>query len=109
MEDKKKKRKRLSSIVVDGGKYMTNLTEKYKNRPRYQEYDPCKIKSFIPGTIVDINVKPGRKVVEGEVMLVLEAMKMRNSIVAPCDGRVKKLYVSLQQMVPKDFLMIEIE
>lgn len=108
MEDNIKK-KRLSSIVVEGVKYMTHLTDKYKNRERYQEEDPCKIKSFIPGTIVDINVKDGSKIKEGDVLLILEAMKMRNLVTAPCDGKVKKVHVKLQQLVPKKFLMIEIE
>lgn len=108
MEDKKKK-KRLTSIVVEGGKYMTHLTDKYKSRERYQEADPLKIKSFIPGTIVDVKVKDGSKISEGDVILVLEAMKMRNLVTAPFDGKVKKVYVKLQQMVPKNFLMIELE
>ena len=107
--DDKNKPKGLSTLVIDGGEYYTNLTERYVNRPRYQEKDPCKILSFIPGTIVEINIKAGKKVSEGEVLLILEAMKMRNSVVAPCDGKVKKVHVKLQQMVPKDYLMIEIE
>ncbi|PLX04624.1 MAG: acetyl-CoA carboxylase biotin carboxyl carrier protein subunit [Marinilabiliales bacterium] len=108
MEENTKK-KRLSSIVVEGVKYMTHLTDKYKNRVPYQEDDPCKIKSFIPGTIVDVNIKQGSKIKEGDVLLILEAMKMRNLVTAPCDGKVKKVHVKLQQMVPKNFLMIEIE
>jgi len=107
--EEKKKRKRLSSIVVEGGKYMTYLTEKYKNRERFQEDDPCKIKSFIPGTIVDVKTKVGRKVEEGDTLLILEAMKMRNLVTAPCDGKIKKVHVKEQQLVPKNFLMIEIE
>ena len=107
--DKKEKKQRLSSIIVDGGKYMTTLTNKYKNKKPYEEYNPKLIKAFIPGTIVEIFTKTGKKVEEGEMLLILEAMKMRNSVVAPCDGKVKKVVVKLGQMVSKGYVMIEME
>ncbi len=107
--DEKKKKQRLSSIVVDGGKYMTTLSEKYKNKKPYKEHDPKMINAFIPGTIVEIYTKPGKNVEEGEVLLILEAMKMRNTVVAPIDGKIKKIFVSLGQMVSKGFLIIEME
>lgn len=105
--EKKEKKQRLSSIIVDGGKYMTTLTKKYKNRKPYKEYDPKMIEAFIPGTIADIYTKPGKKVEEGDVLLILEAMKMRNIVVAPCNGEISKIRVSLGQMVSKGSLMIE--
>lgn len=107
--DNKEKKKRLSSIIVDGGKYMTTLTEKYKNKKPYEEHNPKMVKAFIPGTITEIMTKPGNKVEEGEMLLILEAMKMRNSVVAPCDGKVKKVIVKLGQMVSKNYIMIEME
>jgi len=107
--EKKEKKPRLSSIIIDGGKYMTNVTEKYKNRPAYEEINHNKIKAFIPGTIVEIMTKQGRKVEEGEVLLILEAMKMRNVVVSPINGRVKKLNVKLDQMVSKGYIMVEVE
>ena len=42
----------------------------------------------MPGTILSVNVKPGDKVKAGSVMFILEAMKMENEIMAPCDGQV---------------------
>jgi len=42
----------------------------------------------MPGTIVDIDVNVGDKVTKGQKLLVLEAMKMENEIVAPHDGTV---------------------
>jgi len=107
--DKKDKKQRLSSIIVDGGKYMTTLSDKYKNKKPYEEDDPKKIKAFIPGTIAEILTKAGKKVEEGEMLLILEAMKMRNSVVTPCDGRVKKVIVKHGQMVTKGYVMIEME
>jgi len=103
------KKPRLSSIIVDGGKYMTTLTKKYKNKKPYKEKNPKLIPAFIPGTIVEISAKEGKKVEEGEVLMVLEAMKMRNDVVAPFSGRVKKITVSVGQMVPNRFVMVEME
>ncbi len=46
------------------------------------------INAPMPGTIVDIKVKEGEAVKSGQVIMVLEAMKMENEIVAPKDGKV---------------------
>ena len=50
------------------------------------------IKSPLPGTILDILVNVGDKVSVGQKMLVLEAMKMENEILAPADGTVTAVY-----------------
>ena len=42
----------------------------------------------MPGNILDVKVKTGDTVTKGQVLMVLEAMKMENDIVAPCDGTV---------------------
>ena len=42
----------------------------------------------MPGTILSVNVANGAAVKKGDVLLVLEAMKMENEIMAPCDGTV---------------------
>lgn len=42
----------------------------------------------MPGTILDVMVTEGQQVEEGEVLLILEAMKMENEIQAPCAGTV---------------------
>lgn len=48
----------------------------------------------MPGTILDIKVNEGDKVSNGQVLLVLEAMKMENEIMAPADGTVASINVS---------------
>ena len=52
------------------------------------------VKSPMPGNVLKINVQQGQKVNEGEVLIVLEAMKMENDIVAPKSGTVAQLVVS---------------
>lgn len=101
------KKPRFSSIVVDGVKYKTLLTERYRNRPKYTEHDPSKIRAFIPGTIDEIFIKNKRKVKEGEIVLILHAMKMMNSVTSPMDGEVK-LHVKVGDIVTKNQVLFEI-
>lgn len=52
------------------------------------------VKSPMPGTILEVKVADGARVTKGQVLMVLEAMKMENEIVAPVDGTVSGLAVS---------------
>ena len=52
------------------------------------------VKAPMPGNILKINVAPGQKVEEGDVLIVLEAMKMENDIVATKSGTVAQVAVS---------------
>ena len=45
-----------------------------------------KVCAPMPGTILSVNVANGAAVKKGDVLMVLEAMKMENEIMAPCDG-----------------------
>ena len=64
--------------------------------------DGTKVPSPMPGTILSVNVSVGASVKSGDVLMVLEAMKMENDIVAPCDGTVKQLLVSKGSTVNTD-------
>lgn len=57
------------------------------------------ISSPMPGTIVSANVKPGQSVKKGDVLVVLEAMKMENEIMAPHDAQVVAVLVSKGESV----------
>ncbi len=46
------------------------------------------VNSPMPGNILDVKVANGASVKKGDVLMILEAMKMENEIVAPCDGTV---------------------
>lgn len=45
----------------------------------------------LPGNVLKINVSQGQAVKAGDVVVIIEAMKMENEITAPCDGAVKQI------------------
>ena len=53
--------------------------------------DGTQVKAPMPGTILAVKKNVGEAVKAGDVIVVLEAMKMENDIVAPCDGTVKSI------------------
>ncbi len=95
-------------INIDNIKYKTRLTKKFTKRKIYEEKDPRKVLAFIPGTIRKVFVTQGKKVREGDKILILEAMKMNNIIISPLDGTVKHVNVKQGKIVAKNELLIEI-
>ena len=63
----------------------------------------------IPGQIININVSKGDKVLIGQKLMVLEAMKLENVIAAPIDGTVKIIPISEGDVVQQGQLLIEID
>jgi biotin carboxyl carrier protein len=63
----------------------------------------------MPGTIIEIQVAPGDEVVEGQELLVLEAMKMENPIVSTVDGKIKEINVNVDDKVATKQVMLTIE
>jgi biotin carboxyl carrier protein len=57
------------------------------------------VQAPLPGIIVDLNVKIGDKVTDGQVVAVLEAMKMENDIQAECSGTVTQVHVGKGESV----------
>ena len=96
-------------LNINGTVYTTILSEKYANRKPYKPADPKIILGFIPGTVLDINIKAGDKVKKGDVLMILEAMKMKNRLKAPYDGVIKSIRVTTGTRVKKGEPLIEME
>lgn len=62
----------------------------------------------MPGTVLKVNVNNGDTVAEGDVILILEAMKMENEIVAPCAGKVT-LNVKAGETVDTDAVLASVQ
>jgi pyruvate carboxylase subunit B len=67
------------------------------------------IASPIPGKVFKINVKEGKKVKKGEVVVVIDAMKMENNITSKRAAIVKKILVKLNDMVEVNTSLVELE
>jgi len=67
------------------------------------------VKTAMPGTIVDVLVKPGQQVKAGDPVLVIEAMKMENEVQAPVSGTIIAVYVKKGDTVTPDEALIEIQ
>lgn len=63
----------------------------------------------IPGTVIKVNKSVGDSVKTGEVVLVLEAMKMENEVLAPMDGKIKQMNASTGKAVAGGELLFEVE
>lgn len=64
----------------------------------------CKIESPMPGTILDVKVSVGQTVKAGDIICILEAMKMENEIVAPQDGKIASVIAQGAQVNTGDTL-----
>lgn len=67
------------------------------------------LKSPMPGKILKVEKKNGDKVSKGDILIVMEAMKMEHSIKAPYDGVIKKITFKVGDQVPGDVELVEIE
>lgn len=67
-----------------------------------------KITAPMPGTILAVNVANGSAVKKGDVLMILEAMKMENEIMAPCDGVVTSVAVTKGASVESGTLLCTI-
>ncbi len=64
--------------------------------------DGVKVTAPMPGNILNVNVTVGQAVKKGDIMFILEAMKMENEIVAPEDGTVKQILAQKGATVDTD-------
>jgi biotin carboxyl carrier protein len=63
----------------------------------------------LPGTVIEVFVKPGDQIESGQVVLVIEAMKMKNSIRSTREGRVSAVLVNEGQTVTHKQPLLEFE
>lgn len=67
------------------------------------------VKSPLPGTIISILVKEGDKIVLGQKLLTMEAMKMENNVLSEKAGTVKSILVKPGDIVLQNDVLVEIE
>lgn len=104
------KEKELFDVVLESGTFQTGrILKKYEKRGGWKPSSPKHILSFIPGTILGINVKVGDKIKAGEQLMLFGAMKMDNIISSSIDGEVLSINCKVGESVPKGCIMIELK
>ena len=92
------------SLAVDG-----LVQAKGAERRAAAAADAGAVTAIMPGKIIRMMVAAGDEIAEGQVLCILEAMKMENELKAPRAGRVKALYAQPGQNVEKGAVLAEIE
>ncbi len=128
--------RRKFKVVVDGKEYIVEIEElggeapvlstvpaappqpKYEAKPAAGapkapaappvEVEEGAVTAPMPGKILDIKVSKGDNVKAGDVLVILEAMKMENEIVAPKDGVVKEINVNVGDSVDRGAVLVVI-
>jgi biotin carboxyl carrier protein len=103
------KNDKLGLLNIDTSLYQTRISNKFANRKPYQPVNPKIILSFIPGTVLDILIKPGQSVSKGDDLMILDAMKMQNKLKCSIDGKVKTIAVKKGDKVSKGTVLLELE
>lgn len=91
-------------IVVKDSSIKSAVQTKRKAEPTNKE----QIGATMPGSVLQILVKKGDRVKQGDTLMVTEAMKMETAIEARFDGEIKHIYVAEGEAIAQDDLLIEI-
>ena len=102
-------------LLVNGISYMFSVETPFSlNRKKMlvsqaSESTTIRLKAPMPGKILEVMVKTGDTVKAGDTLLILEAMKMQNAILASTKGTIKKVLVKEGDTTSKSDLLIELE
>lgn len=92
-------------VFLDGNVF--NMKRVLPTQKRIEKED--ELHSPISGKVVNVKVEEGISVKKGDVLMVIEAMKMEYLIKAPYDGIVKKIYLNVDEQIDMGMIPIEIE
>jgi biotin carboxyl carrier protein len=103
------------TVLLNGVSYSFTIESPISYRRRkylekYKQHNKIEIVTApMPGKIIELLVEESSHVKEGEAILILEAMKMQNEIIAQVTGKIKKINVKAGDSVTKDDVLMEIE
>ena len=97
----------LRELNIDDTIYETEVPSSFDKR--WAPEDEKQVNAFIPGTIIEVKTEIGSTVREGDILLILDAMKMYNEIVAPVAGTVEVIAVSAGERVEKNQLLVRLK
>jgi biotin carboxyl carrier protein len=103
------------TVLLNGVSYSFTIESPISYRRRkyldkYKQHNKIEIVTApMPGKIIELLVEESSHVKEGEAILILEAMKMQNEIIAQVTGKIRKITVKAGDSVTKDDVLMEIE
>lgn len=103
------------TVLLNGLSYTFAIESpiSYRRRKYLEKYKQINklevITAPMPGKVVELLVEENTRVKEGEPILILEAMKMQNEIIAIISGKIKNIHVKAGDAVTKDEVLMEIE
>lgn len=102
-------------VMLKGNLYQVNVEDEREVRLRQAggstvvDTTEFYLKSPMPGLVIDVPVKEGQEVSQGEILLVLESMKMQNELRCPRDGTVLRVRVKVGDNVERKQTLIDVE
>lgn len=102
-------KRKFKSLVVDGTRYRTQLTEKFRKRDKWDNPHKGKVYSEFPGTVVKVDVEKGDEIEKGDRLYIYDAMKMKNRAYSPVSGTVKQVGIKEDEVIKKGQLLFVIE
>jgi biotin carboxyl carrier protein len=100
------------SVEINGTRYSVDVSKidssHYGGAEKSAKKVGGNITAVLPGQVSSLRVKPGQAVKKGQLLGILEAMKMENEILAPCDGKIKAVKIEQGQTVMRGDLILEI-
>jgi biotin carboxyl carrier protein len=102
---------RRTLIAIDGQVYEFTQARKKQSKARRSELGKLEpeVRSPMPGKILQVLVEEGMPVEAGQTLVLLEAMKMENSLTAEGAAQVKKIHISPGDLVDLGQLILELE
>ena len=95
-------------VFLDGRTYVIERARRESSHGRAHD-DEAALASPMPASVVRVNVEPGQEVSAGDVLVLLEAMKMELTITAPRAARVKAVACRAGELVQPGVPLIELE
>jgi biotin carboxyl carrier protein len=96
-------------VFLDGRVYVVEPSAPDGSRRRKRGHDEGALAAPMPATVLTVNVEPGQQVGKGDVLVMLEAMKMELPIKAPRDARVKAIVCRPGELVQPGVVLVELE
>lgn len=102
-------------VLLRGNRYSVDVVDERERRLRQAAgrsrlvQEKYYLQAPMPGLVIDIPVEEGQEVEEGDVLLILESMKMQNELTSPRQGTVSRIKVEVHENVDRKQTLLIVE